>query len=166
MVLDIVRKMAVSYLTEALERVAAMLEEAVPNSHAEPRWYYAQSKFPYFRMRIAPYKPEIDSEQIEYREYVLVIQYVVGNVTSLASGVETTMYENVPIIESFFAQRLQLQCQKFPEPMDSLDVRGNYLTLSTGLMQFPVVSGIPAQEETGCEFRTHLSFAVNVDQLF
>lgn len=162
-----------SYLNQALTRVAGMLEEAVPGSKAVPYFYYAQSQFPYFTMRVAAYAPHIDSEQLEYRPYVLIIRYVMAHLTDPPNGsAEQLMYENLPVIESFFAQRLGLQDTAHPEPLDepggnwALDTTGTYITLSQGLTEFPSVPGIPAQIQIGSEFHLHLSFSIDVDQIY
>lgn len=154
-----------SYLNEGLNRVAAILEEEIPGSTAKPFFFYTQTTFPYFTMRISAYKPFIDSEQLEYRPYVCIVRYVMDHVTGNTQGQnETEMYENIPVIESAFAKRNQLESGLFPTAMDGLDPTGVYCNLSQGLVEFPEAIGIGAQKQIGSEFHLHLSFAVDADQ--
>ena len=155
-----------SYLTDGMIRVAAGLEEAIPGSVAVPRYYYAQSKLPYMTMRIAAYAPFIDSEQIEFRPYVCIIRYVMGHVTDMPANAEVLMYQNIPIIESWYAQHNMLQSTAYPEPFGYLDPTGVYCTLSQGLTEFPPVAGIGAYQQIGSEFHLRLSFSIDVPQLY
>ncbi len=155
-----------SYLSDGMVRVAAGLMEAIPGSFAVPRYYYAQSIVPYFTMRLAPYAPFIDSEEIEFRPYVCIIRYVLGHVTNIPDNAETIMYENIPVVESWFAQHLMLQSTAYPDPFGYLDPTGVYCTLSQGTTDFPPLPGIPALVQIGSEFHLRLSFSINVPQLY
>lgn len=156
------------YLALAMTRVAAMVKEAMTarysNVIAQPFLFYAQEAFPYCTVGLGEDMPTSDSELLSARVYAITARWIIGHKAEGVSGdLERRLYTDIPTIENFFEQHIQLTCAAHPLPLDDLAPVGITINVSRGLTVFEN-SGIGV-EQIGTEFRINTPFNITIDQL-
>lgn len=155
-----------TYLTELLERAVAMQIEAMAsvgrNVDAKPFFWHVNEGFPYFTNRIADNPISDDgSADIDLNQPVLIMRFVVAHITAGYKGEkERNLYEWLPVIKTWFNERMWLTSAAYPLRMDYLQQAR--ITNNGGIRAFENV-GIPVVQ-VGAELQLACIFAENIDQ--
>lgn len=159
-----------TYMTELLNRVVAMQKEVMASltppvrADAVPRFYYTGEAFPYFTNRIADTPIGDDgSEDTDLNQPVVIMRLVVGHITEGYKGQpEARLYEWLPVIKTWFNERMWLQSAAYPLRMDNL--QSARVTNNGGLRVFEN-AGIAAQQ-VGAEIQFQCVFYESIEQEF
>src|SRR5690348_17165658 len=100
-----------NYLTEALDRLVAMEEEALTDAgfktDAKPYFFHTQAVFPYFTNRLYEDQTTGDAEgetqQWEVNVYNVRVRLIIAHITEGTPGTpEGKLYVYMPLVTNFF----------------------------------------------------------------
>lgn len=151
-----------SYLNDALTRLAAMEEQMVSDSNAEDHAVYWQDGFPYWTNRLTDYAPgEVLADQSQ-RIYTVDIYYHHGYITADQPGkIEEGILSILPTIQTYFEEHRGLQSTAHPTILDGLD------PTETRLLASPVVvnlgKGVAGTDVLGTQIRLQITFNIAIN---
>jgi hypothetical protein len=158
--------MADNLIQEAMNRLSAMVKEAVASEYTDVDvrfWPYQQEgPFPYFTKRLGGMTrdPSERSEEIDLYTYTILLRMVVGHITEGYTGeIQDNTHVLIGLIEDYLRQHpmMSTDAGTFAEDggPDYLQIQ-MILESHTGVVVF-ANSGIGAME-IGCEFTLRLPY--------
>ena len=160
-----------NYLTETLERLAAMEKEALTDAgylcDTKPFFFWQQEAFPYFTNRLGADDPtgitEGYQQDMEQEVYTVRVRLVIAHITQDVPGEpEGLLYDYIPLVNNFIRNHPWLQSTAFPTGMDILDPIGVSIESNTGLMIFNN-AGFKSNQ-VGCEWALRVPFIIPIEQ--
>jgi hypothetical protein len=161
---------SMSYMNELLARVVAIQKEAMASLtppvpvDSVPRFNHVQEAFPYFTNRIADTPVSDDGSQDEdVNSPILLMRLVVDHVTSGYRGeVEAKLYTWLPVIKTYFNERMWLQSAAYPLRMENLQ---SARVINSGGLRIFDNAGIAAVQ-VGAELQLQCIFPEFIEQVY
>lgn len=162
----------VSYLNDLLNRAVAIEKAAflsLPTPRridAVPRFYHVQEATPYITNRITglPIDHSDNSESEEFPQPRLILRCVVGHITGAYKGEnEENVYEWIPLLVNYFANRKWFQSAAHPTAPDLLMY--SEVVDGGGFRAFDN-TGFASVIQVGFEITIACTFTEYVDQVY
>lgn len=153
-----------SYLTQLLERIAAIQTEAVSPIMpvvAVPYSLYVQSDYPYFTNRLSEEQDAHIAADAEEERYTIVMRLVIGHLKDTHHGVdERILYEIIPAVNAAFRGKHWLQTDADSGAIPEMNADPVSLTGNSGIRFFtsPLVRDAYI---VGVEWRLTVAFYID-----
>lgn len=160
-----------TYMTELLDRCVALQKEAMASisvaCDAKPYFFHWQEKGPYFTNRIPTMGIATDGSEVEdLNQPTVIMRLVIGHLTESYRGIpESKLYEWMPVVKTYFQQRMWLQTATGPyaERMENLLPPSRIVNIGA---IGPLNSAGINQIQVGCEFALSCTFYEHIEQVY
>jgi len=152
------------YINDILNRVVEMQKQAI-TCDAFPRAFYQGEAFPYFVNRVTNmlFEPYADDDTIEKVTLEIAMRLIVGHVTQGYVGEpESTLYDHIVTVKTFFQQRELLQSTVYPTALDNIE--SATITDALGLALF--INESTQVQQVGTQFTLQVVYFAAVDAAY